>query len=124
MKFILDKGRNHFLVGRPQAEFTAVTIFQAEHFRAVYIPASAFFPDFGRLNNGHHDFLGPGPVHFLTNDLFNLLDALPGKGKITVQATGNLPDISGPKHKLMAFENGFCRDLAKSGCIQLRTAHY
>ena len=49
-----------------------MAVFQFEHFRPIGIPAARFVPDFSRLHNGHHDFLGADVVHFFADDGFNL----------------------------------------------------
>ena len=70
-QFIADQGRNQFFVCRPEAEMIAMAVFEFEHFRAIGIPAARFMPDFSRLHNGHHDFLGADVVHFFADDGFD-----------------------------------------------------
>ena len=103
---------NQFFVGRSQAELTAMTVFDPEHFFAVDGPAAAFFPDFSRLQNGHHNFLGTLSVHFLPDNGFNLFDASPGQGQVGIQTAGSLAQITGPEHQFVALDNRLRRNLS------------
>ena len=50
-----------------------MTVFKAKQFRAVLLPATRLLPEVRRLHHGHEQFLGPGPVHLLADNFFNLL---------------------------------------------------
>ena len=109
--FITHQGSHHFLMGRPQAELTAMTVTHPEHLITVHAPAAAFLPDFRRLHNRHGNLLAACLVHFLTDNLLNLLDSTPCQRQIGIKAAGSLPDHAGPQHKLMAPDLRFSRSL-------------
>jgi len=53
------------LVRRPEAVFAVAAIVHAQQQGAVFVPASRFLPEFGRLHGGHQQFERPGAVHLL-----------------------------------------------------------
>ena len=109
--FITHQGSHHFLVGRSQAELAAMTVTHPEHLITVHAPAAAFLPDFRRLHNRHGNLLAACLVHFLTDNLLNLLDSTPCQRQISIKAAGSLPDHAGPQHKLMAPDLRLSRSL-------------
>ena len=42
-----------FFMRRAEAEFTLVTVMETQQLRSILLPASGFFPQFGRLHCGH-----------------------------------------------------------------------
>ena len=50
--FAHDVG-NHFFTSRTHAEIAVMTVFQAQQFFTVKLPAAGFLPQFGRLYHRH-----------------------------------------------------------------------
>ena len=93
---------DHFFVGRAGAEVAAMTILEAQQFRAVLFPAPGFLPQLSRLGARHQHFQRAGSVHFFTNDGFDLAHHLQAHGQPGVQARGQFADHAGAQHQLVA----------------------
>ena len=95
--------RGHqFFVGRRQAIVAAVAILQLEHFFPIHSPTAGFLPDFRRLHDGHQDFLRPGLVDFLADNLLHLLNGTESQWQVCIGAVGNLTHHAGFQHIFMA----------------------
>ena len=95
----------------------AMAVFQFEHFRTVGIPPSRFMPDFSRLHDGHHDFLGADAVHFFPDNGFDFQFHPPSQGQKGIEAAAVFADHTGFQHILMAGDFCFCRDFAQRRAI-------
>ena len=93
---------DHFLVGRAEAEVVIVPILDFQHLRAEHFPAPGFLPQFGGLHGGHQQLDAAAPVHFLAHDVFHLAQHAQTERHPGIQAAGQLPDIAGAQHQLMA----------------------
>ena len=60
------------LVGRPEQHLALMAIGDAQHLLAVIVVAAALLPQLGRLDGRHQQFLRPGPVLLLADDLLDL----------------------------------------------------
>ena len=105
----LDKRSHQLLMSRSQAVFPVIPVLQLEHFRSEHIPASCLLPKLRRLHDGHHDFLGPGLIDFLTDNLLHLLNRTPCQRKEGINAIPHLPHHAGLQHVLMAHHHGISR---------------
>jgi hypothetical protein len=106
--------RHHFLVGGSKAEFAIVAIGQREHDflgLCIGVPAPRFLPEFSGLNLGHQDFLTIFGVHFLTDDLGDLLEYPPHQRHVGVEAATRLSNVPGPKQQLVAWDHRLLRIL-------------
>ena len=119
----LYESSNHFLMRRAEAVFMAMTVLQAYHFCAVSVPTAAFFPDFCRLQNRHHDFLTACKVHLLADNIFNLFNNTPSQRQVTVHAIGGFTHKAGTQQQLMAGNFSLGRNLTQGGCIHFRNFH-
>ena len=75
------------------------------------------------LEGWHQDFKGTGPIHFLSNDGFRLLQRANAQGKIRVGPGHQLPDETGSKHELMTGDFGVRRNFLHRRDKCLRPAH-
>ena len=96
-------------MGRSQAELALVAILEAQQLFTVKIPSSGFSPQLCGRGNGHEEFLGTGPVHLLTNDLFDLSNDSEAEREVRVDAGRHLANQSGSEHELMADGFRFAR---------------
>ena len=53
---------NHLLMRRTHAELARMAILHADHLRTVRGPTPALFPELGRLEDRHHDFLSAASI--------------------------------------------------------------
>ena len=116
-QFVAEKRRNQFFMSRPEAVAVVVAVLQLEHFRPVSAPPARFMPDFGRLHDGHHDFLGACSVHFFADDLFYLQRHAAAQGQEAVQAAAVFPQHARFQHILMAGNLSVCRNLPQRRTI-------
>ena len=121
--FVAYKSRNHLLMRRSQAEVTAMAILDAHHLIAIGTPAAAFFPEFRRLQDWHHDFLATGCIHLLADDLLDLADCTPGQRQKSIHAAGRFADHPGTVHELMAGNFCLSRRISKGWCVKITCSH-
>ena len=88
-------------------------ILDAQHFLAVVLVASAFAPQFRRLQRGHQHFDGAGAVLFLAHDAADLAQHPVAQGQEGVDAGRLLADHARPQHEPMRDDLGFLGGLAQ-----------
>ena len=85
-------------MSRAQTVLIIMTVGKFKHFRPVYIPTARFLPDFGRLYNRHHDFLGAGRIHFMTDNIFDFKNDPSAQRQEGIEPGGAFPDHAGFQH--------------------------
>src|SRR5881392_1007529 len=73
----------------------------ARRLRSVLGPAARLLPQLRRLYHRHHQLQSTGPVHFLADDAFHLLQHPQSERQPAVQARRHAPDEPGPQHQLV-----------------------
>jgi hypothetical protein len=112
-----------FLVGRADDEVALVAVLEAQQFRAVFRSAPGFFPQFEGLYCRHQQFDGPGAVHFLAHDVFDLAQHAQAHRHPGVDATRQATDQSGAQHQLVADDFGVGGSFLEGGDEELAGAH-
>ena len=74
-------GSDQLFVGGSKAEFPFVPIPEAEHLFAINVPAACFLPKLPGLDDGHKQFLGACPVHFLSDNGLDFLQNPDSQGR-------------------------------------------
>ena len=100
---------NHFLMRRADDEIALMTVFHAQQFRAVFVPAPGLLPQLGRLHRRHEQLKRPGTIHFFTHDLLDLAHHPQTQRHPGINATSEAADQSGPHHQLMTDQFGIGR---------------
>ena len=108
-QLIAHECRNHLLMRRSHAELAVMAILDTDHLRAVSAPAPTLLPEFGRLEDRHHDLLSACRIHLLTDDLLDLADRTPRKRQIGIHTTRRLAYEPRTIHELMAGDLRLCR---------------
>lgn len=83
-----------------------MTIFDAQEFGTVLLPASGFLPEFCRLHHRHQQFNRSGANHFVADNVFNFADDAKAKRHVGIYAGGKLLDHAGANHVLLADDVG------------------
>src|SRR6185503_18652935 len=112
--FAPEQISDHFLMSRPQAELALVAILEADQFFAVETPSAGFSPQLCGRRNRHEKLLGSGPVHLLTNDLFDLSNDPEAEREVCIDAGCHLANQAGAEHEPMA--DSFCLARVFSQC--------
>src|SRR5699024_1873090 len=102
VEFVAGNVGNDFFGSRLQNEIPFVSVLNAQQFRAISVPATRFFPELGGLYDGHQQFDGAGPVHFLAYDGFYFPDYTQTQWHVCVDAGRSLPYHAGAQHQLVA----------------------
>ena len=100
---------NYLFMGRAKAVVAPVPILETKEFGPIFLPAPGFLPEISRLDHGHEQLLGAGPVHLFADYGGNPLQGHQAQGKIGIESGGQLPDITGAEKKLMADNFGLGR---------------
>jgi hypothetical protein len=61
-------------MGGGETKISLVPIFESQELFPVNLPPSAFLPKLSRRSKGQQEFLGSGPIHFFSDNIFNLAD--------------------------------------------------
>ena len=99
---------------RLQHEVAHMTIFDAQEFGTVLLPASGFLPEFCRLHHRHQQFNRSGTNHFVADNVFNFADDAKAKRHVGIYAGGKLLDHAGANHVLLADDVGIGRRFFES----------
>ena len=86
---------------------------QAEEVVAHHVPAAGFLPKFGWQKGRHKDFLGSRPVHFFTDDLFDLVQGAQTEWQKGVNAAGEFANESGAQQEFMGGDFRVSRSFAE-----------
>ena len=78
-----------------------MAVLKAQQLRSVLVPAARFLPKLRGLHDGHCEFHGPCRIHFLTDDVFNLLHHAQPHGHDRVDACRDLLDETGTDGKFL-----------------------
>ena len=112
-----------FLVGRAEAEQIVVPVLDLQHLRAEHRPAAGLLPQLGGLHRRHQQFDAAAAVHLFAHDVLDLAQHAQAERHPGVQAAGQLLDVTGAHHQLVAGQFGFRGGFLEGGDKELRNAH-
>ena len=87
------------LVGGAVEHLAIMAVADAQHLLAVGLVAAALLPPARRLDGGHEDLDGAGPLHLLAADLLHLLEDAKAQRQPVVDSRRRLLDHAGPQHQ-------------------------
>jgi hypothetical protein len=97
-----DQLGHDLFVRHGQHHVMIVLVQEAAHLRADLVPAAGRLPDFGRMDDGHGDFLAADGFHLLPQDILNLGERTPGQVQVAEDARAQLADEAGAHEQSMA----------------------
>jgi hypothetical protein len=101
-------------MSRPEDPFLFGPIPDFEQNIARGFVATAFLPDFGRLQGGHQDFERAGAIHFFSDDLFDFAQGFQAQRKESIKATGEFSNQAGAQKQLVGKDLGIRRGFLQS----------
>ena len=112
------------LLGRGRvAELALGAVLDAQHQRAVEVPAPGLLPQLRGLDGRREHLEGAGAIHLLAHDALDLLHHAQPQRHPRVQAARELADEARAQHQLVAHQLGFLGGFLEGGEIELRGAH-
>ena len=120
--FAHDVG-NHFFASRTHTEIAVMTVFQAQQFFTVKLPAAGFLPQFGRLYHRHQQLHATCAGHFFTHDIFNFAQYAQTHRHPSIKTGCVGFDQAGTNHQLVAGKCGFGRGFFKGRNEELGGFH-
>ena len=112
-----------FFVGRAVEHLPLMTVDDAQHLLAVIVVAPAFFPEIGRLDRRHEQFLGAGRVLLFAHDLLDPAQHAKSDRQPVIDARTRLPDHPGTQHQAMRSDLRIGRSFFRGGKKIDGTAH-
>src|SRR4051812_17462212 len=120
---VADDRRYLFLVGRPVQHLAVVAVADAQHLLAVIVVPAALAPQLGRLDRRHQDFLRPGAVLLLADDLLDALQHAQAERQPGIDPGARLPDHAGAQHQAVRGDLRLARVFAQERQKILGQAH-
>jgi hypothetical protein len=112
------------LLGRGRvAELAVGAILDAQHHRAVQVPAAGLAPELGRLDRGCDELHGARAVHLLAHDRLHLAQHLETQRHPRIEAAAELADEPRAQHQLVAGELRFLGRFLQRGEVVTGGAH-
>ena len=120
--FAYDVG-NNFFTGWTHAEIAVMTVFQAQQFFTIKLPAAGFLPQLGRLYHRHQQLHATCAGHFFAHDIFNFAQYAQTHRHPSIKTGCVGFDQTGTNHQLVAGKCGFGRSFFKGGNEELGGFH-
>ena len=114
---------DHLFGGGPIEQVALVAVGDAQHLVAIIVIAPALAPQVGQLQGGHQHLDGAGPVHFLADDLLDLLQDPKAERQPGIDSRRFLTDHSGAQHQLVRGDLGVGGRLTQRGNEITRKTH-
>ena len=123
LHFLAQDVAEHFLRGGRVAELAFGAVLDAQHHRAVELPAARLLPQLGGLHGGCEQLEGARAVHFLAHDPLHFLQHPQSERHPRVQAAGELADDPGAQHQSVACQLRFLGGFLERGEVKPGGAH-
>ena len=109
-------------IGHGKNHVSSVSILESAHLLINGVPASCFLPDIRRVYYAHKDLLSTDPIHFFTDNGFDLLGRSHAQRQHGKDTGAKLADESGSKKVFISlavctvwcFTQGFCKHFRHS----------
>ena len=103
---VLDQQGEHFLMGRSQQVVGLMAILQAEDVVAILFPTVGGLIRFTRQQTGEVNFLSVDRSHFLTDDVFDLVQNIQAQRQPGPNTRSGLAQVAGTLQKLIRYNIG------------------
>ena len=101
---VLDQQGEHFLMGRCQQVVGLMTILQTEDVVAILFPTMGGLIRLTRQQTGEVNFLGVDRSHFLTDDVFDLVQNIQTQRQPGPNTRSGLAQVAGALQKLIRYD--------------------
>ena len=112
-----------FLMGHAKDHGRTVAVVKAGQSIVDRLVTAGFHPEAAGQHNGKQDFLSVDPIHFFTDDLFDLLGHTAGRWEQAENTVCHLFDITASHHQCMAVHYAVGRTLFKPFSHQILYFH-
>ena len=111
---VLDQQGEHFLMGRRQQVVGLMAILQTEDVVAILFPTVGGLIRFTRQQTGEVNFLSVDRSHFLTDDVFDLVQNIQAQRQPGPNTRSGLAQVAGTLQKLIRYDIGIGGILTQS----------
>jgi hypothetical protein len=94
---VSDQFGDDLFMGWPEGQLAVTAVGKSEKGLAESSIPTGFLPQLNGLESREHQFLSPGFIHLIADNVFYFLEHPPGEGQVGINAGGDLVYHAGSK---------------------------